>query len=162
IGVKLDNEETGGGASVLEGFQEAIRHNPQVISVSLGYDLVQSGPGRKHLTALPNSLKGLEAEIQAAVASGVVVVFSAGNGHVSFPGLMPGVVSAGGVYIDETGGTFASDYASAFPSRIYSGRTVPDVCGLVGLADNHADYIMLPIEPKCEIDRDVSAHDGTQ
>jgi hypothetical protein len=161
IGVKLDNEDTGGSASVLEGFQEAMRHNPQVISVSLGYDLVQPGPGRIHLTALPNSLKGLEAEIQAAVAAGVVVVFSAGNGHVSFPGMMPEVLSAGGVYVDEHGGTFASDYASAFPSRIYSGRNVPDCCGLVGQAANHADYIMLPIEPNCEIDREVGAHDGT-
>jgi hypothetical protein len=161
IGVKLDNEDTSGSASILEGFQEAMRHNPQVISVSLGYDLVQPGPGRHHLTALPNSLKGLEAEIQAAVAAGVVVVFSAGNGHVSFPGMMPEVISAGGVYVDEKGGTFASDYASAFASKIYSGRNVPDFCGLVGLSANHADYIMLPIEPNCEIDREVGAHDGT-
>lgn len=161
IGVKLDNEDAGGGASLLEGFQEAMQHNPQVISVSLGYDLVQPGPGRKHLTTLPNSLKGLEAEIQAAVAAGVVVVFSAGNGHVSFPGMMPEVISAGGVYVDEKGGTFASNYASAFSSKIYSGRNVPDFCGLVGLASNHADYIMLPIEPSCEIDREVGAHDGT-
>lgn len=161
IGVKLDNEDTGDGASILEGFQEAMQHNPQVISVSLGYDLVQPGPDRKHLTTLPNSLKGLEAEIQAAVAAGVVVVFSAGNGHVAFPGMMPEVIAAGGVYVDERGGTFASSYASAFSSKIYSGRTVPDFCGLVGLADNHADYIMLPIEPNCEIDREVGAHDGT-
>jgi hypothetical protein len=161
IGVKLDNEDTGGSATILEGLQEAMRHNPQVISVSLGYDLVQTGAGRVHLTTLPNWLKGLEAEIQAAVAAGVVVVFSAGNGHVSFPGMMPEVISAGGVYVDDKGGTFASDYASAFASKIYSGRNVPDLCGLVGLSANHADYIMLPIEPNCEIDRDVGAHDGT-
>src|SRR5262245_35509786 len=167
IGVTLDNEDDpNAGATVLEGFQEAMRHHPQIISVSLGYDMCpQDADGNrisdKHLAALPNSLKALEAEIQAAVAAGVVVVFSAGNGHVSFPGMMPEVLSAGGVYVDETGGTFASDYASAFPSRIYPGRNVPDFCGLLGLAANHADYIMLPIEPNCEIDREVGAHDGT-
>lgn len=161
IGVKLDNEATGSSASVLEGFQEALRHNPQVISVSLGYDLVDGSAARKHLAALPNSLKGLEAEIQTAVANGIVVVFSAGNGHVSFPGMLPQVISAGGVYVNEKGVTMASDYASAFKSRIYTDRNVPDFCGLVGLAANHADYIMLPVSSKCELDVDVGAHDKT-
>lgn len=161
IGIKLDNEaDPDAGASVLEGFQEAIQHSPQVISVSLGFDLVVPG-SRTHLTTLPNSLKALEAEIQAAVAAGVVVVFSAGNGHVAFPGMMPEVLSAGGVFVADDGGMRASDYASAFQSKIYAGRHVPDVCGLVGLANNHADYIMLPIERGCEIDKGNAGHDGT-
>jgi subtilisin family serine protease len=166
IGVKVDNDaDPRGGATILEGFQEALRHRPHVISVSLGYDLCPTdSQGRRtsdqHLTQLPNSLVALEAEIQAAVADGIVVVFSAGNGHVSFPGMMPELISAGGVYIDQNGNLQASDYASAFTSRIYSGRKVPDFCGLVGLQP-HADYIMLPIPPDCEIDRDNSAHDGT-
>lgn len=161
IGVKLDNEDDANqGATVLEGFQEAMRHNPQVISVSLGYDLCPTDVlGRRtsnaHLTALPNSLKALEAEIQAAVAAGVVVVFSAGNGHVAFPGMMPEVVSAGGVFVDEKGAMEASDYASAFDSAIYAGRAVPDFCGLVGMQPR-AQYILLPLEPKCEIDRDMA------
>src|SRR5262249_36873266 len=112
------------------------------------------------LSKLPNNLVALEAEIQAAVAAGVIVVFSAGNGHVSFPGMMPEVISAGGVFVDQNGNARASDYASAFTSRIYSGRNVPDFCGLVGLQP-HADYIMLPIPPACEIDRENSLHDGT-
>ncbi|HEX9929942.1 MAG TPA: S8 family serine peptidase [Pyrinomonadaceae bacterium] len=168
IGIKLDNEEApNNGASVLEGFQEALRHNPDVVSVSLGYDLCPTNPqtGRRisndHLTRLPNGLRALEAEIAAAVASGIIVVFSAGNGHVSFPGMMPEVISAGGVYVELNGAMQASDYASAFESRIYSGRRVPDFCGLVGLAANHADYIMLPVQSGCEIDRGNSLHDGT-
>lgn len=162
IGIKLDNEENPDqGATLLEGFQEALQHNPQVISVSIGYDLVAAGRQRKHLTALPNSLRALEAEIAAAVANGIVVVFSAGNGHVSFPAMMPDVIAAGGVYVSEIGAMQASDYASAFSSRIYPGRKVPDFCGLVGMASNHADYIMLPIPPDCEIDSDNAAHDGT-
>jgi len=93
IGIKVDNEnDPRAGASILEGFQEALRHSPQVISVSLGYDLCTSDPitgartSNTPLAELPRNLVALEAEIQAAVASGIVVVFSAGNGHVSFPG----------------------------------------------------------------------------
>ena len=161
IGVKLDDDAGGPGASMLAGLQEALRQNPKVISVSLGFDLVVDGT-RKHLTPLPNSLKALEAEIQAAVASGIVIVFSAGNGHVSFPGMMPEVISAGGVFVGEDGKMQASDYASGFKSKIYPGRKVPDFSGLVGLASNHADYIALPIQPNCEIDVDNSQHDGSK
>ena len=160
FGIKLDNESNPNlGASVLEGFQEALSHNPKVISVSLGYDLCPADPatGQRtsnvHLSALPNGLKPLEAEIQAAVAAGIVVVFSAGNGHVAFPGMMREVVSAGGVFVAEDGRMFASDYASAFDSRIYPGRHVPDFCGLVGEAANGAAYIMLPVQPGAELDR---------
>ncbi|SAL64606.1 S8 family serine peptidase [Caballeronia humi] len=160
IGVKLDNEsDPSAGASVLEGLQEALKHDPHVISVSLGYDL--RAPDNTPLASLPNSLVALEAEIQAAVKRGVVIVFSAGNGHYSFPGQMPDIVSAGGVYVDKSGAMRASDYASAFTSLIYSGRNVPDVCGLVGLLP-HANYLALPIPPGCEIDRDGASYDGTE
>jgi hypothetical protein len=166
FGIKLDNEiDPNLGASVLEGFQEALRHNPQVISVSLGFDLCPTNPvtgdriSNNHLTALPNGLKALEAEIQAAVASGIVVVFSAGNGHVAFPGMMREVISAGGVFVADDGRMLASDYASAFDSKIYPGRHVPDFCGLVGEAANGAAYIMLPVQPGAELDR---LQDGTR
>ena len=69
---------------MLEGFQTAQQHQPNVISISMGYDL-RDDSGRQ-ITELPNSLAALEAEIQEAIASGIVVVFSAGNGHFSFPG----------------------------------------------------------------------------
>ncbi|MEO8179543.1 MAG: S8 family serine peptidase [Deltaproteobacteria bacterium] len=165
VGVKLDNDDNPDlGASVLEGLQEALRHRPHVISVSLGYDLREldalGRPTLRQLAELPNSLAALEAEIAAAVANGVVVVFSAGNGHYSFPGMHPDVISAGGAYLDENAETRASDYASAFPSKIYHGRNVPDFCGLVGLQP-HADYIALPIPPGSEIDVDNADHDGT-
>ena len=169
IGVKLDNEDDPySGATILEGFQEALKHEPHIISVSLGYDLCPQDPGTgqrtsdEHLPTLPNGLKPLEAEISQAVADGIVVVFAAGNGHVAFPGMMPDVISAGGVYVDSNGEMKASDYASAFPSKPYPGRNVPDLCGLVGMAGNDADYIMLPIPSGCEIDRDNSYHDGTR
>jgi subtilisin family serine protease len=166
IGIKLDNDDPRRqGATILEGFQQALQHKPHVISVSLGYDLVEMDRTTRerfdtHLTKLPNGLVALEAEVQAAVARGTVVVFSAGNGQVSFPGMLPEVISAGGVYVDEKGKLQASDYASAFASRIYAGRHVPDFCGLVGLLPD-ADYIMLPIPPRSEIDIDKADHDGT-
>jgi subtilisin family serine protease len=160
IGVKLgDDADPNGGASILEGFQEALKHKPHVITVSMCYDL-RADSGRAELDELPNGLKPLEAEIQAAIAAGVVVVFSAGNGHYAFPASMPEVLSVGGAFIAEDGSMRASDYASAFTSTIYSGRHVPDVCGLVGLLP-HADYIMLPVPPGEEIDSGNAEHDGT-
>ncbi|MEO1569439.1 MAG: S8 family serine peptidase [Pseudomonadota bacterium] len=164
-GIKLDNEQfPANGATILEGLQAAMLHNPQIISVSLGYDLCPTDiNGRRtsdmHLTVLPNSLRALEAEIRAIASTDTIIVFSAGNGHVAFPGMMPEVISAGGVYVDQMGNMRASDYASAFASKIYPGRNVPDASGLVGLANNGASYIMLPVQPSCETDRQTS--DGT-
>ena len=160
IGVKVDNDTAPDqGASILEGFQEALTHDPRVISISMGYDL-RTDVGNKPLSKLPNSLVPLEAEIQAAIAAGIVVVFASGNGHYSFPGQMPSVISAGGVYVDAVGAAQASNYASAFPSAIYAGRMVPDFCGLVGMQPD-ATYIRLPIPKGCEIDEDMSGVDKT-
>ena len=161
IGVKLgDDANPSGGASILEGFQEALKHKPHVITVSMCYDL-RDIDGRTELKQLPNGLKPLEAEIQAAIAAGIVVVFSGGNGHYAFPASMPEVLSVGGTFVAEDGSTKASDYASAFTSVIYSGRHVPDVCGLVGMLP-YGDYIMLPVPPGGEIDTDNALHDGTK
>lgn len=133
IGVKLDNEENPGlGASLAEGFKTAVDQHPDIITVSLGFDLVVLDT-RQHLPVLPNGLKPLEAEVKAAVQAGIIVLFAAGNGHVAFSGMMPEVISAGGAYVDEDLEWQASDYASAFQCRIYPGRHVPDVTGLVGL-----------------------------
>ena len=130
-----------------------------MISVSFGSDL-RDPDGVHQLTALPNNLKALEVEVQAAVARGVCVVFSAGNGHYGFPAQMPDVIAAGGVFVAADGSMTASDYASSFESAIYSGRSVPDVSGLVGMLP-HADYITLPVPPNTEIDSRNAAHDGT-
>jgi subtilisin family serine protease len=119
---------------------------------SWGYDI----PG----ATLPNFLRPLEAAvIQAVRDRGIVVCFSAGNGHFGFPAQMPDVIAIGGVYAHEnlSGTDFqleASDYASSFDSQIYPGRHVPDVCGLVGMKPR-AIYIMLPVEPGCQIDAGV-------
>lgn len=143
IGVKM-----GGNATL--AFKTASDLHPAVMTNSWGYDL-------RGVTTLPNFLKSLEAAVIEAVRTrGITVCFSAGNGQISFPGMMPDVISVGGVYADDKleGNDFdlkASDYASSFDSLIYPGRHVPDVCGLVGMRPR-AIYIMLPVEPGDEID----------
>lgn len=132
-----------GFANLTGGFNAAVALAPDVISCSWGYDL-RNGP-------LSAANQALAASVAQAVSDGIVVVFSAGNGHYGFPGQHPDVISAGGVYMDPAGKLRASNYSSGFESRIYSGRKVPDVCGLVGQVPAAA-YIMLPLEPGDEID----------
>ncbi|MGO9454347.1 MAG: S8 family serine peptidase [Candidatus Binataceae bacterium] len=162
IGIKLDNDnDPNGGASLLEGFQSALQHQPHIITISMGYDL--RNPDETQMADLPNSLAALEAEVKQAISNGIVVVFSAGNGHFSFPGMMSDVISAGGVYVDQAGQMQASNYASSFDSKIYLGRHVPDFSGLVGLQPRAA-YIMLPVPSKSVIDRKCATDpdaDGT-
>lgn len=146
IGVKMGNNAT-------LAFKVASDLYPGVMTNSWGYHL----PGR---TTLPNFLKPLEAAILEAVRQrGITVCFSAGNGHVAFPAMMPDVIAVGGVYAHSTldGEDFlleASDYTSSFDSLIYPGRHVPDICGLVGMRPG-AIYIMLPVQPEDEIDTDL-------
>lgn len=172
IGVKIGNETVEEifeikPASLLEGFYKARRQNPDIISISGGHDL-RYEKSRKQLANLPKSVRALEAEILHAVASGITVVASAGNGAFSFPGMMPDVISAGGVFVDAKRNMKASDVASAFDSKIYPGRHVPDICGLAGmkpklrrkrlahLGDSLDHYIMLPVPAGCAIDFGLS------
>jgi subtilisin family serine protease len=103
----------------------------------------------------------LEAAVVEAVRlRGITVCFSAGNGHIAFPAMMPEVIAAGGVFADETvsGDDFtpeAADYASSFDSLICPGRHVPDVCGLVG-RQPRGIYIVLPVEPGDAIDQGLA------
>ena len=105
-------------------FDVATGLGPDIITCSWGSD-IEEGPLSAANIALGNA-------VATAVASGIVVVFSAGNGHFGFPGQHPDVISAGGVFMDEDGSLRASNYASGFLSKIYAGRRVPDRGGLVG------------------------------
>jgi len=129
--------------NTIGAFNAAVALSPHIISNSWGSS-VQRGP-------LSAADQALAAAIALAVRDGIVVVFSAGNGHWGFPGQHPDVISAGGTYMEADGSMRASDYASGFASNIYSGRTVPDVCGLVGMLPRAA-YIMLPLQPGDQID----------
>jgi hypothetical protein len=125
-------------------FNAAVALNPDIITCSWGSSNYK-GP-------LSASDQALAAAVSAAWAAGIVVIFSAGNGHYGFPGQHPDCISAGGVFMEQKGSLRASDYASGFMSKIYKSRRVPDVCGLVGMMPAAA-YIMLPLEPGNEIDR---------
>jgi subtilisin family serine protease len=124
-------------------FNAAVELKPDIITCSWGFS-IQFGP-------LGAAEQALAASVAAAVAAGIIVVFSAGNGHWGFPGQHPDVISAGGVFMDADGSLQASDYASGFMSNIYPDRRVPDLCGLVGMRPK-AIYIMLPLESKSSID----------
>ena len=95
------------------------------------------------------------AEISLCVQSGIVVLFSGGNGGQSVTASSPDVISVGGTYCDGNGSLFATEYASSFKSFRFPGRQVPDVCGLCGNPPK-AIYIALPIPPGCEIDKDLA------
>jgi subtilisin family serine protease len=120
-------------------------------AVALRPDIITCSWGSNTFATLTAADMALSASMAAAVASGITVIFSAGNGHAGFPGQHPDVISAGGVYVDENGQLQASDYSSAFESVIYPGRAVPDVCGAVGMRPK-AIYIMLPVQPGDTID----------
>lgn len=122
----------------LAAFNTAVGLDPDVITCSWG--------SNKQFGQLSAADQAMAAAIAAAVASGIVVVFSAGNGHWAFPGQHPDVISAGGVYMNPDESLQASNYASGFVSNIYPARRVPDLSGLVGLQPK-AMYIMLPLEP---------------
>lgn len=124
-------------------FNAAVALQPHIISNSWGSS-VQTGP-------LSAANQALAAAIAVAAAQGIIVVFSAGNGHFGFPGQHPDVISAGGVFMDDTGNLEASSYASGFASGVYPGRNVPDLSGLVGMSPG-ASYIMLPVQPSDQID----------
>jgi hypothetical protein len=128
----------------LGAFNAAVALGPQIITCSWG----------SHLPVGPLSAvdQALAVAIAAAVAAGITVIFSAGNGHAGFPGQHPDVISAGGVFMDRDESLRTSDYASGFTSNIYPSRRVPDVCGLVGMKPK-AIYIMFPLEPGDDIDQ---------
>ncbi len=139
IGVKMDNPTL--------AFKTAVEMKPDVITCSWGYSL------DKPETSMPNFLIPLHLAILDAVSKGITVCFSAGNGHFSFPGAMPEVISVGGVVVDENLNYSATAYASGFTSTWFPGRKTPDVCGLCGELPT-ADYIVLPVMSGADLEKE--------
>lgn len=133
----------------IAAFNEAVALSPHIITCSWGSSL----PGPEPPLSAAN--QAMAAAVAAAWASGIVVIFSAGNGHWGFPAQHPDCIAAGGVFIDWDGSLRASNYSSGFMSNYYTGRRVPDVCGLVGELPRGI-YIMLPLEPGCQIDSNLA------
>jgi hypothetical protein len=134
--------------NTIGAFNRAVALNPHVISNSWG-------SSKRRPQDFSAADLALGAAVAVAVGQGIVVVFSAGNGHFGFPGQHPDVISVGGVFMAADGSLRASDYSSGFASGIFPGRNVPDLCGLVGMRPRAA-YIMLPVQPNDDIDRDLA------
>jgi hypothetical protein len=126
----------------------------QIISNSWGSAVDTDGP----MSSWHPYWSQVLAEIALCVASGIIVMFSGGNGGRSATASSPDTISVGGVYRAESGILMASDYASSFDSFRFQNHPnkvevhVPEVCGLCGMQPG-ATYIALPIPPGCEIDR---------
>jgi subtilisin family serine protease len=132
--------------AAIGAFLRAKDDRPDVLTNSWGGDGPYPPPGPPSAWAQAWAL-----EIMDAVEQGIVVVFSAGNGHFSVEPQAPGVLSAGGTYSTIGLDLRASDYASGYESPWFGGVRVPTVCGLVGLRPR-AQYILLPVPPRSEID----------
>ncbi len=144
------------GPSAATSLEAAIALGPDVMSNSWGFD-VDSRSRDQIKTDDPNffnELVDIETILTDAIQSGIIVVFAAGNGHRAFPGCMPQVISAGGVTVLEDSALEASSYASSFKSKIYPGRNVPDLCGVVGASGQapQKNHIMLPVPPTSSLD----------
>jgi serine protease AprX len=125
----------------------AIALSPDVISCS--WATSKANP------PLSASDQATAAAVAEAVGQGIIVVFAAGNRFWGFPGQHPDVISVGGVFLRPDGSLEASNYASGFRSRLYPGRNVPDVCGLVGQRP-YGRYIVLPVQPGGKADKTSS------
>ncbi len=140
IGVKM-------GFNPTLGFKTAVELRPDIMTNSWGYSVDHPG------TSMPNWLKPLYLAVLDAVSRGIVVCFSAGNGHFGFPGSMPEVLSIGGVVVDKDLNYSATTYTSGFESTWFPGRRVPDFSGLCGVPPT-ADYIVLPVQRGAVLDKE--------
>lgn len=139
IGLKMNNTTL--------AIKTAVDLKPQIMTNSWGYSVDRPG------TSMPNWLRPLYLAVLDAVAQGITVCFSAGNGHFGFPGSMPEVISVGGVVVDENLTYSATAYTSGFASTWFPGRETPDVCGLCGTPPT-ADYIVLPVQANATSEKD--------
>jgi serine protease AprX len=150
IGIKHDDYS----ALALE---TALEQNPHIITNSWGWDIDSQSQEqlRQADPNLFNEIIDLENIISDAIDDGVVVIFSAGNGHLAFPASIPDVIAVGGVTVQADGSLKASSYASSFRSQLYPGRQVPDVCGIVGESSASTPlkgHIMLPVPNGSELE----------
>jgi serine protease AprX len=97
-------------------------HDVKVISLSWVYDL---DPGEN----LTRVMRAINIRLAALIRRGKTVIAAAGNGEISFPAMMPDIISVGGVAINELEKLSVWDGASSFTSTVFPGRDVPDLCG---------------------------------
>jgi subtilisin family serine protease len=132
-------------------FEKALELRPHVINCAWGFDIDYPDP-LLAMTPLSSVFVRLSKLVLKAVDRGIVVVAAAGNGQHAFPGSMPEVLSAGGVFYGPDGKFEPSDVSSKFESTIFPGRMVPDVCGLVGNRP-HGRLLLVPVPPRAKLAR---------
>ena len=123
LAIKYDNPVT--------ALNDAMASGVDVVSLSWGIPL------GGNLTELPEDDESLALQqtIVTMIAEGVTFVAAAGNfGDFNFPAMMPEVIAVGGVAVDADDALSAWDGASSFKSKIFSGREVPDLCGIASAA----------------------------
>jgi subtilisin family serine protease len=142
IGVKHDDYSA-------QALETCLAHKPNIVTSSWGWDIdTQSMDDlRKTNPNLYNEVRDVANIIADAIAGEVTMIFSGGNGQKPFPACLPDVLAVGGVTVQADGGLQASSYASSFESKLYPGRHIPDVCGVVGEAGSGQlkGHIMLPV-----------------
>jgi len=147
------------GKSAVGDLETALEHAPDIITCSWGWsidDVSKAGLQVRDPSMFGEMLE-MEIIIADAVSRGIIVCFSAGNGHLFFPASLPQVLAIGGATFMEDGSIQASNYASSFVSQLYPARRVPDFCGIVGSATPGANnllpgHIMLPVPPRSDLD----------
>lgn len=117
-----------------DAFEDAVDAGVDVVSCSWGWDGELVSPT-------------FELTLRDVIANErKIILFASGNGHYAWPASMPEVIAVGGAFSPSAGVLKASDFASGFVSSRYSGRNVPDVCGVCGETPN-AILMVLPTQP---------------
>lgn len=127
--------------------KKALLLKPDVISCAWGFNI-----DHPESPTLPSEYQKMRRLILKAIDNGISVVAAGGNGQRSFPGSMPEVIAAGGVYYTPKGSFEPSDVSSRFESSLFPGRVVPDVCGLVGNRP-HGRLLLVPVPPRAKLAR---------
>ena len=134
---------------VIAAFLKGKALSPQIMTNSWG------GDGDYPPTGGPDEADlAFGAEVQDAIENGILVIFSGGNGQFSIEPQIPGVLAAGGVFINpqgQIGDPIASGYKSPWFDDVVEtdgvragmqpGRT-PDAPGSAGVRIDHRRALM--------------------
>lgn len=125
--------------------EKALSLKPKILSCAWGFNI--DHPGHD---GVPRPYRRMQRLIVDAIHGGVSVVAAGGNGQHAFPGSIPQVIAAGGVYYAPDGKFHASEISSRFESAFFPGRQVPDLCGVVGDRP-HGRLLLVPVPPRARL-----------
>ncbi len=131
--------------------EKAIALRPDILSCAWGFNIDHHEAGLSP-RPVPAQYHKMQRLIREAHDQGIVIVAAGGNGQHAFPGSMPEVIAAGGIYYAPDGKFHQSEISSRFESSFFPGRMVPDVCGIVGDLP-HGRLLLVPVPPKAKLAR---------